>query len=93
MMSATEIDELARYIYQQQLKQISAAILQVRSRLADRADLPIVAMGSGAFLAAEAGRQSGLPVLDWEAQWGREASAVAPCVAVACLLAEWIEAA
>ncbi len=93
MLSATEIDELARYVYQQQLRQISAAILQVRSRLAQRADLPIVAMGSGAFLATEAGRHLGLPVLDWETQWGREASAVAPCVAVAYLLAEWIEAA
>lgn len=93
MLSAAEIDEMARYIHHQQLGQISTAILQVRSRLADRSDLPVVAMGSGAFIAAEAGRRLGLTVSDWEAQWGREASAVAPCVAVAHLLAEQIEAA
>ena len=92
MLGAAEIDELARSIYQQQLAQISAAMLQVRSRFADRADWPVVAMGSGAFMAVEAGRRLGLTVLDQAAQWGREASAVAPCVAVAQLLAEQIEA-
>jgi probable H4MPT-linked C1 transfer pathway protein len=91
-LSSTEIDEMARYVYQQQIKQINMAILQVRSRLAQRADLPILITGSGAFLAAEAGRQLGLPVLEWEAQWGRDTSAVAPCVAGAYLLADWIEA-
>jgi probable H4MPT-linked C1 transfer pathway protein len=93
MLSAAEIDELARYIHYQQLGQISAAILQVRSRFADRSDLPVVALGSGASIAAEASRRLGLTVLDWEAQWGREAAAVAPCVAVAHLLARQIEAA
>jgi uncharacterized hydantoinase/oxoprolinase family protein len=92
MLSPAEIDELARSIYQQQLAQISAAILQVRSRFADRSDLPVVAMGSGDFIAVEASRRLGLSVLDLAAQWGREESAVAPCVAVAQLLAEQIEA-
>jgi (4-(4-[2-(gamma-L-glutamylamino)ethyl]phenoxymethyl)furan-2-yl)methanamine synthase len=92
MLSAAEIDEMARYIYQQQLGQISAAILQVRSRFADRAELPVVAMGSGAFMAVEASRRLGLTVLDLAAPWGQEESAVAPCVAVAQLLAEHIEA-
>ncbi len=92
MLSAAEIDEMARYIHHQQLGQISAAILQVRSRFADRSDLPVIAMGSGAFIAVEASRRLGLTVLDLAAQWGREESAVAPCVAVAHLLAEQIEA-
>ncbi len=92
MLSAAEIDEMARYIYQRQLEQISAAILQVRSRFADRADLPVVAMGSGAFMAVEAGRRLGLTVLDLSTQWGQEESAVVPCVAVAQLLADHIEA-
>ncbi len=92
MLSAAEIDEMARYICQQQLAQISAAILQVRSRLADRADLPVIAMGSGAFMAAEASQRLGLTVLDLTAQWGREELAVAPCVAVAQLLADQLEA-
>ncbi len=91
MLSAAEIDEMARYIYQQQLGQISAALLQVRSRLANRSDLPVVALGAGAFIAVEASRRLGLTVLDL-AQWGREESAVAPCVAVAHLLAEQIGA-
>ena len=64
MLSAAEIDELARYIYQQQLGQIGAAILQLRSRFADRADLPVVAMGSGAFMVVEASRRLGLTVLE-----------------------------
>jgi hypothetical protein len=91
MLSAAEIDEMARYIYQQQLGQISAAIWQVRSRFAERADLLVVAMGSGAFLAVEASRRLGLAALNVAAHWGPEASAVAPCVAVAQLLAEQIE--
>lgn len=92
MLSAAEIDEMARNIYQQQLGQVGAAILQVRSRFADRSDLPVIAMGSGAFIAVEASQRLGLTVLDLAAQWGREESAVAPCVAVAHLLAEQIEA-
>lgn len=49
-------------------------------------------MGSGAFIAVEASRRLGLTVLDLAAQWRQEESAVAPCVAVAHLLAEQIEA-
>ena len=92
MLSAAEIDEMARYIYDRQLEQISAAILQVRSRWADRANLPVVAMGSGASIAVEASRRLGLTALDLAAQWGREEAAVAPCVAAAQLLAGQIEA-
>lgn len=92
MLSAAEIDEMARYIHEQQLGQIGAAILQVCSRFADRANLPVVAMGSGAFIAVEASRRLGLTVLDLPAQWGREEATVAPCVAVAQLLAEQLEA-
>ena len=92
MLSAAEIDELARDIEQQQIGQISAAILQVRSRFADRLDWPVVAMGSGAFIAIEASRRLGLTAVDLATQWGREESAVAPCVAVAHLLAEQVEA-
>ncbi len=92
MLSAAEIDEMARYIHQQQLGQIRAAILQVRSRFADRSNLPVVAMGSGAVIAIEASQRLGLTVLDLAAQWGREDSAVAPCVAAAHLLAEQIGA-
>lgn len=92
MLSAAEIDEMARYIYQQQLRQIGAGLAQVLSRLADRRDLTVVALGSGAFLAAESARRLGLAAIDLGARWGRPASAAAPCVAAAHLLAEQLEA-
>ena len=83
---------LARSIYQQQLAQISAALLQVRSRFADRADWPVVAMGSGAFMAVEAGRRLGLTVLDLGSSVGtRSLGGRAVCRSRA-LLAEQIEA-
>lgn len=92
MLSPAEIDAMANYIYQEQVRQISQALLQVLSHLADRRDLPAVTMGSGAFLAMEAARRLGLAALDLGARWGRETSAVAPCLAAAHLLAERMEA-
>lgn len=91
LLNPAEVEEMAYYIYHQQLRQIEEAMHQVLPRLAGRRDLPLVAMGSGAFLAAEAGRRLGLKVLDLAAQWGREASEVAPCWAAAHLLAERLE--
>jgi probable H4MPT-linked C1 transfer pathway protein len=91
MLSTAEIDEMARYIHQRQLRQISEALQQVLSRLAGRRDIAVVAMGSGAFLAAEVARRLGLTIIDLEGCWGREASAVAPCLAVAHLLAAQME--
>lgn len=88
MLSSAETDEMARYVHQQQLRQIGEALLRVISRLGGRRDLPVVAMGSGAFLAVEVGRRLGLTVLDLEATWGRDVSAVAPSWAAAHLLAE-----
>jgi probable H4MPT-linked C1 transfer pathway protein len=91
MLSAEEVDEMARYIYGQQLHQVGGALEQVLSRLASHRELPLVTMGLGAFLAAEVGRRLGLMVFDLEACWGREASVVAPCLAAAHLLAERLE--
>jgi (4-(4-[2-(gamma-L-glutamylamino)ethyl]phenoxymethyl)furan-2-yl)methanamine synthase len=92
MLSPAEIDHMARYIHQQQVRQIGEALLQVLSRLAGRSDLAVMTMGAGAFLAAEAASRLKLTVLDLAANWGREASAVAPCWAAAHLLAEQMEA-
>jgi len=92
LLNPAEVEEMAYYIHHQQLRQIEEAMHQVLSRLAGRRDLSLVAMGSGAFLAAEAGRRLGLKVLNLAAQWGRQASEVAPCWAVAHLLAERLEA-
>ncbi len=93
MLSPVEIDEMASYVHEQQLRQIGEALLQLLSRPAGRRDLLVVATGIGAFMAVEIARRLGLKVLELEAYWGRDASAVAPCVAVAHLLAERMEAA
>lgn len=94
-LSAAEIDELAAYIHQQQLRQIEDGLSQVLARLADHPptgnrgrDLPVVAVGSGAFLAAAAARRLGLTVLDLRAEWWCKGTEVAPCLAAAHLLAE-----
>jgi probable H4MPT-linked C1 transfer pathway protein len=87
-LSAAEIDALAAYVHQQQLRQIEDGLLQVLARLTGHRDLPVVAVGSGAFLAVAAGRCLGLTVLDLQVDWGREGSEVAPCLAAAHLLAE-----
>lgn len=92
MLSPMEIEAMARYIHERQVEQIAQGLLQVLSRLADRGDLPLVAMGSGAFLAVEAGRRLRLRVVDLTAEWGRERAAVAPSLAAAYLLAECLEA-
>ncbi len=92
MLSAAEIEAMARYVHQRQVEQIAQGLLQVLSRLADRDDLPLVATGSGAFLAVEAGQRLGLRLVDLAAQWGRERGAVAPALAAAHLLAEHMEA-
>jgi probable H4MPT-linked C1 transfer pathway protein len=87
MLTPSETDAIARYIHQQQLEQIEAAIHQVLSRPARYRDLPIVAMGMGAFLAKEVGHRLQLTVLDLAEGWGQEVSQAAPSLAVAYLLA------
>jgi (4-(4-[2-(gamma-L-glutamylamino)ethyl]phenoxymethyl)furan-2-yl)methanamine synthase len=90
MLSPAEIDEMARYVHQRQVQQISEALQQVLSRLAGHRELEVVTMGSGAFLATQAVQQLGLRSLN--SRWDRQVSAVAPCLAVAHLLAEQMEA-
>ena len=92
MLNSAEIDEMAHYVYEQQVRQIGEALLQVLSRLVGRRDLPVVATGIGSFLTAEVGHRLGLRIVDLETSWGRDASAVAPSVAAAYLLAEQMEA-
>jgi uncharacterized hydantoinase/oxoprolinase family protein len=92
MLSAAEVDEMANAIYHQQMRQIQEAVQQVLSRLPGHRALPLVAIGAGSFLAAQIGQQLGLKVLDLATHWGHEVSEVAPCLAVAHLLAERLEA-
>lgn len=92
MMSAREIDELARYIHAQQVLQIRSGIEQVISRLPDLYKHPAVVFGAGAFLGAEAARGLGLKIRNLENDLGVKKSAALPCVAVAELLAERLNA-
>jgi probable H4MPT-linked C1 transfer pathway protein len=92
MLSTVEVDEMANAIYHQQVQQIQEAVQQVLSRLPLHRELPLVAMGGGAFLAVQVGQRLGLEVVDWAAHWGHEVSEVAPCLAAAHLLAEQLEA-
>jgi len=89
MLTSAEIDEMAAFIYQRQIGQISQALHQVLSRTSGCA-LPVVVAGMGAFLASAAAREAGLETIDLAAEWGEGASAVAPCYAVALLLAQFL---
>lgn len=91
MLNPQEIEEMAGYIYEQQLGQIQRALQQVLSRLPQLRALPVITMGLGAFLANEAARRVGLVPQELETGWGRKVSKVAPCVAVAHLLAAELE--
>jgi hypothetical protein len=87
MIPATDIDEMARYIYAQQVLQIRECIDQLISRLPSLRSLPVIAVGSGAFMGAAAARSAGLKIGELETNLGREELAVMPCIAAAQLLA------
>ena len=94
MLSAAEIDEMARHIYQRQLCQVQDGLNQVLSRRPELRKHPAVVLGTGAFLGTEAARNLGLEIGESAGILGREGSpaaplgAAAPCVAAAHLLAE-----
>ena len=83
ILDPDEIHHLARYLHEKQLQQVVEAIYQVCSRLPGDA-LPVIPVGSGRFLAAEASRRLGLPLDALEIP--SAALAVLPCLAVAVLL-------
>jgi len=90
-LTTEEINKIAYYIYNQQIKQISEAVLQVLSRLPSHDGLPIIALGSGKFLTVEAGRRLGMDVRDLAIIGSKNESVVAPCLAAATLLADQLE--
>ncbi len=92
MLSTSEIDEMARYICSQQVRQIREGMEQVISRLPTLRSHPAITMGAGAFLAAEAARGLGLKILELENDWGQKESTTVPCLAAAHLLAELLKA-
>ncbi len=87
-LSPAQIQGIARYVRERQIGQISEALFQVCSRLPECPSRALVAAGAGRFLAAEIGRRHGMPVIDLAAEWGEQAVAVLPSLAVAALLAE-----
>ncbi len=92
-LSPAEIDTLASYIYHQQIRQIEDGLSQVLSRFPHLAEVPVLALGSGAFLAAEAAYRLGLKPRSLPLAWNQSASAVAPGVAAPCVTAALLLAA
>jgi (4-(4-[2-(gamma-L-glutamylamino)ethyl]phenoxymethyl)furan-2-yl)methanamine synthase len=92
MISTAEIDEMARYIYCQQIRQIREGMEEVISRSPVHRKHPVLPLGMGAFLGSAAAESIGLDIAGLEGDWGREQLAVAPCLAAAHLLAEYLEA-
>ena len=88
IMSAEEVDTLARYLLEKQLQQISDSLLQVLSGLQNGFDLSLVVVGTGGGLAQETARRLGMPIIDVIPEWEDKAIACFPALAVAFLLAQ-----
>jgi probable H4MPT-linked C1 transfer pathway protein len=87
MLTREEIVGLARWYAESQVRRVCDALSQVISRVDDVRDAPLVAVGVGAFIAAEAGRRLGLAAMHPEGL--RESGGDAlPAAAVAWLVAE-----
>ena len=82
-LNEDEIDAIAAFLRDEQLRQIEEAARRVQRPLA--LDAPLVALGAGAFLAVEVAARLGRPVVD--APWGATGGEVAPAAALAALLA------
>jgi probable H4MPT-linked C1 transfer pathway protein len=79
-----EIEAIAAHLHSEQVRQVEAAARRVSARLPDRA-MPIVALGSGAFIARAVARRLGRSVL--EMPWSTAERDVAPAAALAELAA------
>lgn len=78
---------LARAFDDAQLTTIGSAVLQVLSRFANEPPLPVVATGSGAFIAREIARRLRLPLLETGPHLAPALAEILPCYAAATLLA------
>lgn len=88
MLSEEQTLNLAHYLFEKQLQQVSEAVLQVVSRLDNGFGLPLAAAGGGSFLVSELGRRLGMMVIDPGKTWWKEAVAALPSLSVAYLLAQ-----
>jgi probable H4MPT-linked C1 transfer pathway protein len=82
-LNEDEIDAIAAFLRDEQLRQIEEAARRVQRPLPP--DAPLVALGAGAFLGVEVAARLGRPVAD--APWGATGGEVAPAAALAALLA------
>jgi (4-(4-[2-(gamma-L-glutamylamino)ethyl]phenoxymethyl)furan-2-yl)methanamine synthase len=91
MLSAAEIDEIARYVFERQVRQIREGLGQVLSRLPELRGHPVIVLGAGAFLGEAAVKSMGMEIGNMRNDWGQKELAVAPCLAAAHLLAEHLK--
>lgn len=87
MLNEQQLLNVARYLFEKQVQQLTEAFYQVLSIQEDGHSVPLVTAGAGAFLAAEVGLRLGRDVLDLAEEWGADATAALPARAVASLLA------
>ncbi len=81
-----ELVKMAGYLAEKQLQVMTDALWQVRSAQPDGDQGPLLAAGSGDFLAAETGRRAGLHVIALDEEVGGETAKAFPCLAVAALM-------
>jgi (4-(4-[2-(gamma-L-glutamylamino)ethyl]phenoxymethyl)furan-2-yl)methanamine synthase len=91
MLSNSEIDKMARSIYDRQIDQVCDGIAQVISHYPLLRNYPVITLGAGAFLGVAAAKKRGLETIDITGDYGYEKLAVAPCLAAAHLFAEQIK--
>ncbi len=82
-ITAEEIDAIAAFLHEEQVRQIEAAVRRVSGRF--EGDPPVVPLGAGAFLAREAAERLGRAVT--ELPWSEAERDAAPAAALAELLA------
>ena len=84
-LDADEIGAIAAFLHAEQLRQLDDAARRVQGPLPPGA--PVVAVGSGAFLARAVAGRLGRPVADGLAPWGATGGELGPAAALAALLA------
>lgn len=80
-----EVDAIARFLHGEQVRQLEDGARRVAQPLPP--DAPVVAVGSGTFLAREVAARLGRVVADAPAPWGATGGEVGPAAALAALLA------
>jgi probable H4MPT-linked C1 transfer pathway protein len=89
IMNVREIENLASYLLEKHLQQITEALSQVLSGQNDTFDLQVMPVGTGSFLAKEVARRLHLSLIDIDQDDSCSASLTAlPAYAVAYLLAQ-----